>query len=144
MKRKLIVLPAVCLVVATGVLFAANSKATAPAPAGEPVAAAEAQPAKEYESFGDTRIINMEPVKSMFSHKSHVVTAGISCDSCHPDLFERKLGAAKAKGDLNHTAMDAGMYCGACHDGNDAFATTTAKTSKTCHGNGMKHTHTID
>ena len=138
MKRKLIVLPAVCLFVATGVLFAANSRAEAPAPAGESVAAAEAQPAKEYESFGDTQIINMEPVKAMFSHKSHVVTAGLSCDSCHPDLFERKRGAAKAKGDLNHTAMDAGMYCGACHDGKDAFATTNAKSCKTCHGSDMK------
>ncbi|NCC36303.1 MAG: hypothetical protein EOM24_30475 [Chloroflexia bacterium] len=30
------------------------------------------------------------------------------------------------------------MYCGACHDGNDAFGTTNEKTCKTCHGSDMK------
>ena len=47
MKRKLIVLPAVCLVVATGVLFAANSRATAPAPAAETAGGAGGQAAQE-------------------------------------------------------------------------------------------------
>ena len=45
MKRRTYVLPALCLVVALGVLSAANIKAQAPAPAGEAVSAAEAQPA---------------------------------------------------------------------------------------------------
>lgn len=138
MKRKMRLFPAVCLIATAGLLYAANINAEAPASSADAAPPADAASEKQYESFGDTQIINMEPVKTMFSHKSHVVTAGISCDSCHPDLFERKRGAAKAKGDLNHTSMDAGMYCGACHDGNDAFGTTNEKTCKTCHGSDMK------
>ena len=74
----------------------------------------------------------------MLKHKTHVVTAGISCDSCHPDLFERKRGAAKAKGDYNMASLDAGKYCGACHDGKTAFSTTAPESCKTCHGSDMK------
>ena len=86
---------------AAGVFYAVDMSASQPAPA-----AATAQ--KEAESYGDTQVIAVEPIRQMFSHKSHVVTAGLSCDSCHPSLFERKRGSAKAKGDYNMASLDAG------------------------------------
>lgn len=133
------VLSALGLLVAAGVLGTAELQAEAPAAATAVVAA----PQKEFESYGDTQVIAVDPVKSMFSHKSHVVTAGLTCDSCHPDLFDRKRGSAKAKGDYNMASLDAGKYCGACHDGTTAFNTTGPETCKICHGSDMKPPETI-
>jgi c(7)-type cytochrome triheme protein len=126
-----------CLIAVAGISFAAGKDAATPS------APAEAVPAKQYESYGNTQIVEMEATKNMFSHRSHVVTAGLSCDSCHPSLFERKRGAAKAKGDYNMAALDAGKYCGSCHDGKTAFNTTGPETCKTCHGSDMKQPETV-
>ena len=86
MKMRVILIPTMCLIAVAGISFAAGKDAATPS------APAETVPAKQYESFGNTQIVEMEKVKEMFSHKSHVVTAGLSCDSCHPDLYERKAG----------------------------------------------------
>lgn len=137
MKRKSKFLPALGLIVVAGLLFTVDMRAATPVASVEPAAKTQT------ESYGTTQIIASEPVKSMFSHKSHVVTAGLTCDSCHPDLFERKRGAAKAKGDYNMASLDAGKYCGACHDGGTAFSTTNPSTCKTCHGSDMKQPQTI-
>ena len=133
MKIRAILMPTLCLIAIAGISFATGKDN-----ASSPAAPSDAASAKQYESFGNTQIIDMEPVKSMFSHKSHVVSYGLSCDSCHPSLFERKRGAAKAKGDYNHVSHDAGKYCGACHDGSTAFSTTEPQSCKTCHGSDMK------
>jgi len=139
MKMKaILVVSTLCFVAVAGISFATGKDAAAPA-----TPAVEAAPAKQYESFGNTQIIAIDPVKTMFSHKSHVVTAGLSCDSCHPDLFDRKRGTARAKGDYNHRSFDAGMYCGACHDGQGAFKMTGPETCKTCHGSDMKQPDNI-
>ncbi|WP_051553542.1 c(7)-type cytochrome triheme domain-containing protein [Desulfobulbus elongatus] len=139
MKMKALLMATLCFVAVAGTSLATAEKDTAalPEPAGD------AAPAKQYESFGDTQIVDMEPVKHMFSHKSHVVTAGLTCDSCHPSLFERKWGAAKAKGDYNMASLEAGKYCGACHDGSTAFNTTGPETCKLCHGSDMKQPEVI-
>ncbi|WP_310598972.1 c(7)-type cytochrome triheme domain-containing protein [Desulfobulbus sp.] len=138
MKMKTLLMAALWVVAVAGTSMAADKQAApAPAPAGS------AAPAKQYESFGNTQIVEMEPVKQMFSHKAHVVTAGLTCDSCHPSLFERKWGAAKAKGDYNMASLDAGKYCGACHDGSTAFNTTGPETCKKCHGSDMKQPDVI-
>src|SRR5574340_250059 len=105
MNTTMKIVSALGLLVAVGVICTADIQATAPA-------AAPATQEKQQESYGDTQIIAVDQIKHMFSHKSHVVTAGLSCDSCHPDLFERKRGAAKAKGDYNMASLDAGKYCG--------------------------------
>jgi len=123
-------------VAAAGVFCAVEMQANEPA-------AVQAAPTKQFESYGATQVVGVEPIKNMFSHKSHVVTAGLSCDSCHPDVFERKRGAAKAKGDYNMASLDAGKYCGVCHDGKSAFNTTGPETCKTCHGSDMKQPDTI-
>lgn len=100
-------------------------------------------PQKVLESYGDTQVIASEPIWQMFSHKSHVVKAGLTCDQCHPKLFTRKRGAAKANGDYNMASLEKGKYCGACHNGKDAFNTTGPETCKVCHGSDMKPPETI-
>lgn len=125
-----------------GALFAAGVFCTADLWANEP-AAAPAAPTQQLQSYGNTKVVAVEPIRQMFSHKSHVVTAGLSCDSCHPDLFQRKRGAAKANGDYNMASLDAGKYCGACHDGSTAFNTTSPENCKICHGSDMKQPVTV-
>jgi c(7)-type cytochrome triheme protein len=136
MKAKMRVVSALSLFVAAGMLCAVEIQANAPT-------AAQAAPEKQYESYGNTQVVAVDPIKNMFSHKAHVVTAGLSCDSCHPDLFERKRGSAKAKGDYTMASLEAGKYCGSCHDGKTAFNTTGPETCKTCHGSDMKQPETI-
>ncbi len=105
----------------------------------------EKQPAEEkvLHAYGDTLILKKEPVGNMFNHKSHVIEYELSCDSCHPDLFERKRGAAKANGDYTMASLEEGMYCGACHDGDTAFNTVDEDTCITCHGSDMVEPETV-
>ena len=138
MKLKARLLPALGLVAVAGIFFTLEIQAATPAAAPVAAPTASAAPAKQYESFGNTQIIAMDPVKSMFSHNAHVIKSGLTCDSCHPDIFNRKRGSAKAKGDYTMASLDAGKYCGACHDGKTAFNTTGPETCKTCHGSDMK------
>lgn len=77
-------------------------------------------------------IIFVKPVKAVdFSHKVHTMDAGLECDSCHDDLFEMEAGVAEEKGDFTMQALYDGQYCGACHDGDMAFASNTRCTI--CH-----------
>ncbi|WP_084457025.1 c(7)-type cytochrome triheme domain-containing protein [Desulfogranum mediterraneum] len=121
-----------------GVSFlGATVQATAPAQ-GE-----EAVEEKVFQSYGDTLILAKEPVDAMFSHKSHVIEYELSCDSCHPDTFERRRGAAKANGDYTMASLEAGLYCGTCHDGDTAFSSTEEESCVTCHGSDMVEPETI-
>ncbi|MCK7485639.1 MAG: cytochrome c3 family protein [Bacillus subtilis] len=53
----------------------------------------------------------------MFGHTFH--TAAFGCDQCHPKLF-----AMKKSGKLKMEPMYGGKSCGACHNGQMAFAST--------------------
>ncbi len=73
-----------------------------------------------------------KPVRGViFDHKIHTMEVGLDCDSCHDEIFEMEAGAAQENDDFNMEAMYDGEYCGACHDGGDAFASDTQCT--TCH-----------
>lgn len=67
----------------------------------------------------------------LFSHKAHVEDAGLDCESCHDDLFEMEAGVAEEQPDFNMLALSEGRYCGACHDGEMAFSSSTRCAS--CH-----------
>jgi c(7)-type cytochrome triheme protein len=72
---------------------------------------------------GGGTIIFTKPVKAvMFEHKAH---SGFGCDDCHDKLFEQAKGTAEEKGDFNMKSLYAGKYCGACHNGETAFASNT-------------------
>jgi c(7)-type cytochrome triheme protein len=76
-------------------------------------------------------IIWEKPTKVAFDHAIHTKDAGLSCESCHNDLFTMKTGAILASGKMTMAAMAEGKYCGTCHDGSTAFATNTKCSS--CH-----------
>ena len=94
-------------------------------------------------AYGDSLVIAQEPVESMFSHSSHVIDYEFSCDTCHPDIFEKRRGAAEENGDYTMASFEEGMYCGACHDDSTAFSTTDPDTCVTCHGSDMVAPETV-
>ena len=76
-------------------------------------------------------IIFTNPVKAViFEHSIHM-EMGMECDSCHDDPFEMATGTAEENDDFNMKALYDGRYCGACHDGDTAFASNTRCTA--CH-----------
>jgi len=81
----------------------------------------------------ETPIVWENPTKVNFSHKVHTMDAGLSCDSCHDELFTMESGAILATGEMTMAAMTEGKFCGSCHDGNTAFASNTQCVS--CHIN---------
>lgn len=101
-----------------------------------------AQPYDE-DTYGPAApIIWEKPVKTVvFSHKTHTVGAGLECDACHDSLFEQESGAAEKKPDFTMAKIYKGGFCGACHDGQTAFAASTR--CATCHigARGLKRLH---
>ena len=91
-----------------------------------------AQPYDE-DTYGPAApIVWDKPVKgAVFSHKTHTMGAGLECDACHDSLFEQESGAASKKPDFTMAKMYQGGFCGACHDGQTAFAAKTRCTN--CH-----------
>ena len=79
---------------------------------------------------GGTIIFTKPVMAVVFEHKNHI-EQGLDCDSCHDDLFEMETGAAEANDDFTMESLYAGKYCGACHDGDMAFASSTRCT--VCH-----------
>jgi len=63
---------------------------------------------------------------ALFPHWIHRIN--YRCDACHDDLFEMKRGGTTVTMDL----MDDGEVCGACHNGQIAFA-STFQTCHRCH-----------
>lgn len=94
-------------------------------------------------SYGATQTVIKKADQPMFSHKFHVIEAGMGCDSCHPDTFKKKRGTAEAAGDFTMKSLEEGKYCGICHDGDTAFGVTEPDTCVTCHGSDMKQPKTI-
>ncbi|MCB2182041.1 MAG: hypothetical protein KQH63_08440 [Desulfobulbaceae bacterium] len=77
-------------------------------------------------------IVFTSPVKAViFTHKLHTMDVGLECDSCHDEIFEMEIGSAEANGDYTMQSLYDGKYCGACHDGDTAFASDTRCT--VCH-----------
>lgn len=111
-----------------GMLYVTNGAASSPA---EKTTAT--QTAKIAGEWGETEIVSMEPIDAMFSHKSHVVRYGFTCDACHPDTFEKKAGSAMAKGDYTMASFAEGKYCGSCHNGEIAFDANASTTCNQCH-----------
>ncbi len=65
-----------------------------------------------------------EPAQAaLFSHWEH---NQFTCFSCHPSLFPQRPEG------FTHADMDAGNYCGACHDGRTAFSYNDVDCA-TCH-----------
>ncbi len=71
-------------------------------------------------------ILYTEPLKAViFRHKYHVDVKKLSCEKCHSGLFEMEALSAQEKNDFKMESLYQGKYCGACHNGKDAFASDT-------------------
>jgi len=68
-----------------------------------------------------------------FSHKLHVTEKKLTCPECHtkPKLFEMKKLAASSK--MKMANINAGEYCGSCHNGTKSFAAKDPKNCAKCH-----------
>jgi len=78
-------------------------------------------------------IVFTKPVKAVvFDHKMHVDDMGFNCTNCHTEVFNMIIGdAEKDESQFTMQALYDGKFCGACHDGEQAFASNTRCT--TCH-----------
>lgn len=75
------------------------------------------------DAFGGGEIRFTRPAPGvLFSHRSHVEEMGLECDQCHESLFAMEALSAQQKGDFTMAGLAEGKYCGACHNGNMAFA----------------------
>jgi c(7)-type cytochrome triheme protein len=71
----------------------------------------------------------MPPVT--FKHEFHVTQKKLQCTECHTKLFQMKKGTASPQ--MTMEKLNAGEFCGTCHNGTKAFATKDAKTCTRCH-----------
>ncbi len=107
---------------------------------------AEPETTQSLPSWGASKAVAITEINPMFSHDSHVVKHKLSCDKCHPDIFKQEHGAAAKNGDFNMASLEAGKYCGACHNDNNeknVFGVTKPDTCVKCHGSDMKEPETI-
>lgn len=80
----------------------------------------------ESEEAGGPEIVYAKPVRGvLFSHKYHAKDLGLACDSCHSGIFEMQALKSQENSDFNMEALYKGKYCGACHNGQSAFASNT-------------------
>lgn len=64
--------------------------------------------------------------KVIFDGKTH---SSAKCNECHPAYFKMKKGADV----MTMKDMEAGKYCGVCHDGTKAFGVKDAAACAKCH-----------
>lgn len=64
--------------------------------------------------------------KVIFDGKTHAAKA--KCNDCHPAIFKMKKGAEMTMKD-----MEAGKYCGTCHNGTKAFGVNDPAQCAKCH-----------
>ena len=66
--------------------------------------------------------------KVTFSGKVHA-DKGLKCGDCHTKIFKMKKGADK----MTMADINAGKYCGTCHNGEKAFKSSDAANCGKCH-----------
>jgi c(7)-type cytochrome triheme protein len=91
------------------------------------------------QEYGGGPIVFIKPVRAViFEHRYHL-GKNFDCQSCHPDLFEKKAGAVEEKDDFNMESFNQGRYCGKCHNGKIAFSVNTK--CNWCHIGVQGHKH---
>lgn len=98
----------VALVMVVSFVLAASAFAVAP---GKTV---------EFEGKGSGKVV--------FDGKAHA-DKGAKCADCHSGLFKMKKGGDT----MTMKDMEAGKYCGACHNGTKAFGVKDQPSCAKCH-----------
>jgi c(7)-type cytochrome triheme protein len=65
--------------------------------------------------------------KVVFDGKTHA-DKGLKCNDCHTKIWPMKKGMK-----MTMEEMNAGKYCGSCHNGEKAFSTGKADECSKCH-----------
>jgi len=68
------------------------------------------------------------PGKVVLEGKTHA-DKGLKCNDCHTKVFMMKKGSAK----MTMADINAGMYCGTCHNGEKAFKSSDKANCAKCH-----------
>ena len=76
-------------------------------------------------------IVWEKPARATFDHKIHTMDAGLECSACHDDVFAMESKEESKRETFTMAAMAEGQFCGACHNGSDAFDSSTQCAS--CH-----------
>ncbi len=66
--------------------------------------------------------------KVVFSGSIHS-EKGLKCADCHPKIFPMK----RTTEELKMSDLNTGKYCGECHNGKRAFATSDPNSCSKCH-----------
>ena len=66
--------------------------------------------------------------KVVFDGKAHA-DKGLKCAECHPKIFPMKKGTTK----ITMAEMNAGKFCGECHNGTKAFKSSDEANCAKCH-----------
>jgi c(7)-type cytochrome triheme protein len=66
--------------------------------------------------------------KVVFDGKVHA-DKGLKCNACHTKIFKMKTGAVK----MTMADINAGKFCGACHNGTATFNTSDRQNCVRCH-----------
>jgi len=66
--------------------------------------------------------------KVTFDGKTHA-DKGLKCNDCHTKLFQMKKASAK----MTMADINAGKFCGGCHNGEKAFKAGDAANCGKCH-----------
>jgi c(7)-type cytochrome triheme protein len=91
------------------------------------------------QDYGGGPIVFIKPVRAViFEHKFHL-GQDFTCESCHPDLFPKKVGVIEESEDFTMASFNQGKYCGKCHDGTIAFSVNTK--CNWCHIGVQGHKH---
>ena len=76
-------------------------------------------------------IVWEKPARATFDHKIHTMDAGLDCSACHDELFAMESKEESQRETFTMAEMAEGKTCGACHNGSDAFDSSTQCGS--CH-----------
>ncbi len=77
---------------------------------------------------GKTNEWDTKAGKVIFDGKTHA-DKGLKCNDCHTKIFQMKKGVAKMK----MADMNAGKFCGECHNGTKAFKSSDVANCAKCH-----------
>ncbi len=66
--------------------------------------------------------------KVVFDGKAHA-DKGLKCNDCHPKVFQMKKGSSK----ITMADINAGKFCGECHNGTKAFKAGDEANCAKCH-----------
>lgn len=75
----------------------------------------------DIKDFSFTQTKDLSPVT--FSHQKHAAK-NVQCTDCHTKIFQMKRGETTKGQPILVADLMQGKYCGACHNGQKAFAVT--------------------